>query len=281
MARRHYTIICDESAKKGKYFSNFYGGVIFRSRDQEAIEAALQEKKEELNLLKELKWTSVTSNYVEKYSEFIDYYFTFIASRRLKTRIMFTQNMFRPKGLSTEQIDVGYFLLYYQLIKHGFGIRYSNPNALDRVYFNLLFDEMPDTKEKVEFFKRKLSEIPELSGFRGTRLHIPYDQIAEVDSKSHNILQGLDIILGAMNFRLNDLHLVKPEGSRRRGKRTIAKERLYKKINANIRRIYPNFNIGVSTGTANSLSNHWEHPYRHWNFRPNNHTVDLEAGKPR
>ncbi|MDR9395421.1 MAG: hypothetical protein RI571_14085, partial [Roseovarius sp.] len=100
MARRHYTIICDESAKKGKYFSNFYGGVIFRSRDQKAIEAALQEKKEELNLLKELKWTSVTSNYVEKYSEFIDYYFTFIASRRLKTRIMFTQNMFRPKGLS-------------------------------------------------------------------------------------------------------------------------------------------------------------------------------------
>ena len=189
--------------------------------------------------------------------------------------------MFRPVGLSAEQIDVGYFLLYYQLIKNAFGIQYCNPNSLDRVYFSLLLDEVPDTKEKLAFFKSKISEIPNLVGMRSAQIDIPVDQISEIDSKAHVILQGLDIILGSMYFRLNNLHLEKPEGERKRGKRTIAKERLYKVINSQVRQIYPNFNIGVSTGTANGVQDRWNHPYRHWNFKSKNHIIDLTASKPR
>jgi hypothetical protein len=58
----------------------------------------------------------------------------------------------------------------------------------------------------------------------------------------------MDIILGAMAFRLNDLHKEKLDGSNKRGKRTIAKENLYKYILAEIRSFYPNFNIGITTG---------------------------------
>jgi len=60
---------------------------------------------------------------------------------------------------------------------------------------------------------------------------IPEDQIAEVKSHNHVLLQCVDIVLGAIQFRLNDLHKVTPEGKWRRGKRTIAKEKLYKMIN--------------------------------------------------
>ena len=38
-----------------------------------------------------------------------------------------------------------------------------------------------------------------------------------------------------MAFRLNDKHKIKPPGQRTRGKRTIAKERLYKHISQRIR----------------------------------------------
>ncbi|MEY1557324.1 DUF3800 domain-containing protein [Yoonia sp. R2331] len=279
MAKRHYTIYCDESSKKGKYYSNFYGGAIVRSRDQEAIEAALTAKKDELNLFNELKWTGVTRNYLEKYTEFIKYFFTFIHSGRVKVRIMYTQNMYRPTGLTSEQHDLGYFLLYYQMIKHAFGIQYCNPNALDRVYFSVLLDEVPDTKEKYEYFRAQLSQIPDLYAFRGSNTFIPKQQIAQIDSKRHTILQGLDIILGSMHFRLNDLHKIKPEGARRRGKRTVAKEALFKEISKEIRAGYPNFNIGASTGTANGLQDRWSHNYRHWRFRPGQFEVDTSLTK--
>ncbi len=66
--------------------------------------------------------------------------------------------------------------------------------------------------------------------------------------------------LGAMAFRLNDKHLVKPPGQVRRGKRTIAKEKLYKHILGRIRQLYPNFNIGESTGMQGDRANRWRTP---------------------
>jgi hypothetical protein len=39
------------------------------------------------------KWEKVTANYLEKYKEFISYYFTFVATSRLRVRLMFTQNI--------------------------------------------------------------------------------------------------------------------------------------------------------------------------------------------
>lgn len=281
MAKRQYIIYCDESAKKGPFFSNFYGGALIRAQDRQAIERSLSDKKEELNLSSELKWTKVSGNYLEKYLEFMELYFDFVKSGRIKVRIMFTQNMYRPV-LNEQQLDLGYFLLYYQMIKHAFGIRYSNPNQLDRVYFSLFLDDLPDTREKCGAFKEVISQIPSTQAFRGLGIFIPKTDIAEVKSHDHAILQGLDIILGSMHFRLNDLHKAKPEGSNRRGKRTIAKEKLYKAINSHIREIYPNFNIGTSTGQADGLRDRWRHPYRHWRFRPGEFTLDTNAvkGKP-
>lgn len=61
-------------------------------------------------------------------------------------------------------------------------------------------------------------------------VHIYNEDIAEVDSKNHVILQCMDVILGAMNFKLNNMDKEKIPGSYKRGKRTIAKEKLYKNI---------------------------------------------------
>lgn len=76
----------------------------------------------------------------------------------------------------------------------------------------------------------------------------------------------MDIILGAMNFRLNDLHKIKNPETGKRSKRTIAKDKLYKAINANIREIRKGFNVGVNTGIDGDTTNYWKHLYRHWNF---------------
>jgi hypothetical protein len=89
-----------------------------------------------------------------------------------------------------------------------------------------------------------------------------------IRSHDHVLAQCLDVVLGAMAFRLNDRHKEIPKGEKRRGKRTVAKERLYKAILVDIRKLKPGFNIGISTGTAGEADQRWHAPYLHWRFMP-------------
>lgn len=130
MAKRNYILYCDESSKRGTYYSNFYGGAILKAEDREAIEKILKDKKNDLNLFDELKWTKVTENYLEKYKEFIDTLFDLIDASLIKIRIMFTHNRYVANELSAEQKDNQYFLLYYQMLKHAFGLGFSLPKFL-------------------------------------------------------------------------------------------------------------------------------------------------------
>lgn len=274
MATRQYLLYCDESAKAGRYYSNFYGGAAVAASEREDIERALLARKEALNLFGELKWTKITENYESKYIAFLETYFEFVAAGRIKLRIMFTHNRHRPTGLSDTHRENRYFLLYYQLIKHAFGFRYANPDPSQSIAVAVYLDDMPDTKEKVAAFKQHDSALARTQTYSHTGVTFPIEQMAELNSKDHAILQGLDIVLGAVQFRLNDGHRELPEGATRRGKRTMAKERVYKALNGLVRRLQPNFNIGITTGMPNGPTDRWHQPYRHWVFVPKDHEVD-------
>ncbi len=279
MRDKHYIIYADESDKKGRYFSNFFGGVLLSAEEQLPITQQLEGKKAELGLLHEVKWQNVDQSCVDRYIEFIREYFSYVASARLKVRIMFTQNIRVPTNLAQRHYDDQYFLLYYQFIKHAFGLKYADHDPYRAVVVRVLPDKIPDTKDRVEKFKDYLCRIPSSRLMRGENLYIPRDYIADVDSKKHVILQGLDLILGSMCSRLNDKLKEIPPGKRRRGKRTLAKEKLYKEINQQIRAIYPNFNVGVGTACHYGPSDRWTQPYRHWLFMPGGHVMDRRLGK--
>jgi hypothetical protein len=281
MARRHYIIYADESDRKGKYYSNFFGGTILEASDQQSISADLNSVKTHLGLNREVKWQYTDATTVDRYIQFIIAYFEFVRAARLKVRIMFTQNIHEPRNLTREHLSDSYFILYYQMIKHSFGLAHCNPRNIDHIFVSIYPDTIPDTKDRREKFLDYLSRIDRSSLFRGKNINFPRDQITDVDSKNHVILQGLDLILGSMCWRLNDRHKEKPDGELRRGKRTIAKEKLYKEINRQIREIYPNFNIGVSTATRNGKEDRWAHPYRHWLFMPTTYVVNRDNGKRR
>jgi len=264
---RQYIIYCDESEIKGAIYSNFYGGALIRAEDIEKVIIRLEEKKQQLNLFKEIKWQRVSGPYLQKYIELMDEFFDLIKGDKVKIRIMFTHKNFQPQNLEPYHRDHEYFILYYQFLKHAFGLRYSN-DTNNAITVRIFFDKLPNTKEKREKFKGFVCGISRWPEFRKANIHILRDQIAEVDSHSHVILQCLDVIIGAMQFRLNNKHKEKQPDSNRRGKRTIAKEKLYNYINSRIRDIYPGFNIGITTGKKNDLANIWKHPYKHWLFIP-------------
>lgn len=278
MKEKEYILFCDESDGRGKYYSNFYGGVLVGATQYQRITQRLDEKKSELNLFGEVKWEKVTQRYLGKYQELIQTFFEEVKLGNIKVRIMFRQNAHQRANLTREQLEMEYFLLYYQFVKHAFGFEHL-PISEQTTHLRLYFDQFPDTREKSEQFKGFLLGLQSNSQFRSSKIIIKKEDITEVRSHEHALLQCLDIVLGAMAFRLNDKHKEKPAGQRKRGKRTIAKEALYKTILKEIRQIHPNFNIGVTTRTRDNLSRRWESPYLHWCFTPKNDTYDHSMTK--
>lgn len=271
-------IYCDESNSVGRYYSNFYGGAVVESENLDGIIKTFNDKKIELNLYGEVKWSKITEPYHQKYICLLDTFFNYIERNEIKMRVMFTQNMYVPPQYSNYHKEHGYFILYYQFVKHAFGLKHfvsSCPSTRVRLYF----DQLPDTREKISLFKTALCGLTLNKDMKVAGLQFNPENITDVKSHNHVILQCVDIVLGAMQFRLNDLHKTKSPGSARRGKRTIAKEKVYTHINKRIRKIHSNFNIGITTGSGGDYKNTWEHAYRHWLFVPNDHLKDLTKTK--
>lgn len=274
---REYIIWCDESIKKGEFYSNFYGGVLVRSSDLEEVLNRLTAVTKEIAITEEIKWQKVDSVKLPAFIRLMDVFFELVKADKIKVRIMFTKNAFVPVGLRSEHHDNEYFLLYYQFFKNAFGLKYSNPtdNVVDiRAYF----DYMPDTISKRQQFKEYIKGLESLRDFQKAKLRFKKENITEIDSKKHLPLQFLDVVLGAMQFKLNNKDKEKPLGATKRGKRTIAKEKLYKHINLKIRELRPHFNIGINTGTE-TMEDRWSHPYRHWLFKAGNTETDITKFK--
>lgn len=238
-------------------------GALAKVSDVQTIEKALNNKKEELNLKGEIKWTKVTGNYLEKYIDMINLFFSFIKAGKIKVRIMFAQNAYVSDGLTKEHTDNEYNILYYFFLKSAFGLKYSNPTPFKhKVNFSLYLDDLPCSENQKNSLKNSLYRY----NHELKQGNIEITEIVEIDSKKHVIQQCMDIILGSMNFKLNGFNELKDPETGKRSKRTIAKDKLYKVINANIREIRKGFNVGVSTGIDGDTTNYWKHQYRHWNF---------------
>lgn len=261
-----YIMYCDESSERGPKYGDFFGGCIIKSTDLYEVETALNKKKEELNLFGEIKWTKVTSQYLDKYMEMMDAFFSFVKAGKVKVRIMFRAIQDIPTDPAHRGVENKYFKLYYQFIKHGFGLN-AIPSSEQPTNLIINLDALPDNRVQRNTFKDFLCKLP--GQIHADYLHIDPRNIIEVDSHDHVLLQCTDIVMGAMYFRLNALHKAIPEGKRCRGKKTVAKEKLYQHIYQCVCEMHPKFNIGVSTGKRGHENPHWNSPYEHWKFVPN------------
>jgi len=278
---REYIFFCDESDRKGPFFSNFYGGVRVPASQLNPVNATLLARKQALGLTSEVKWEKTDPTNVERYQQMMQAFFHEIATRSLAVRIMFTQNVHVPSGLTEAHLQDTYYILYYQFLKHAFGLRFLPPHAHPprlRIYL----DEMGDTRERVAQFRGFVAGLPQDKNIRAHGIILDPQDITEVRSHDHILTQCLDVVLGSITFRLNNKHKAIPPGQTRRGKRTVAKERLYKFILGEIKQVTGkrHFNIGITTGASSKGEGFWADPYLHWCFKPRQHTLDLTKAKP-
>lgn len=276
-----YVIYCDESEKRGKFFSNFYGGAIVGGSALRSVNQRLERAKSNAGIESEIKWEKIGPYELKRYQNFITTFFDEISSGTVKMRIMFTQNRYVPQNLTVEQRRNEYFNLYYQFLKHGFGLAHM-PNHPDGARVRFYLDRLPNqSKERIKQFKGYIAALGSFHHLRHRNIEINEEDITEIDSKKHILSQCVDLVLGAIPFRLNEKHKVKPPGKFRRGKRTIAKEKMYEFIRSEICRITSktHFNIGVSTGLTAYPEGRWLEPYLHWLFVPKDHAIDKNLAK--
>jgi hypothetical protein len=195
----------------------------------------------------------------------MDCFFDLISDDKIKIRIMFTQNTNRPGRLQREHHENQYAILYYYFIRHAFGLIYL-PKQEFGTRIRVYPDRLPMSAGDVLTFKKFVVRLTNRSEFQARHVRFNMEDVTEVVSHDHDVLQCLDIVLGAMNFRLNKKHKDKPKGATRRPEKTRAREKVYNRINRRIRDIYPNFNIGITTGHQGDKANRLHHAYRHWNF---------------
>ena len=262
-----YIIYSDESVSKGEYFSDFFGGALVTNTNFNEVNSALEAKKQELNLTGEIKWTKTSVAYLEKYKQMMDLFFSFVKQNKVKLRIMFQESGHSYSPLHQEQIANRYHLLYYQFIKHAFGLVYHDGPADEPVYLKLYFDKMPVSIPENDAFKAHIAYLQNLWQFRKARIIIRHDDIAEIDSHKHCIQQCMDIVLGAMAFRLNNKHLEIPPGATEPGNKTKAKEALFNHIFELIKDAdgIADFDI-TKTTLPDRARDRWIIPYRHWKF---------------
>lgn len=276
-----YIIYCDESEKKGAFFSNFYGGAIVGSSQINRINQVLETARLDADIRSEIKWEKIGTHELPRYCAFIRSFFDEIESGSIRMRIMFTQNMFVPLNLAPEQRRNEYFNLYYQFLKHGFGLAHM-PHHPNGAKIRFYLDKLPNqSKERIHQFKGYIEALASNYHLRNSNIYINQEDIAEIDSKRHILLQCVDLVLGAIPFRLNEKHNAKPLGQARRGKRTIAKEKMYRFIRSEICRVTQkkHFNIGITTGLSEFPLGSWQDPYLHWKFLPSEHAKHKNLGK--
>ena len=246
-----YVIYCDESDRKSKKYCYFFGALILKNDDILEVSNYLQNAISNYN--SELKWSKISNSYIDNslYKNFIKAIFELIESERIKIRIFFMPNIFLESH-SNQSDEISFFKLYHTFLTHTFkGFKIES----------VMLDRLPiQTKTEVYKFKTYLSK----------KLNLNSSQISDIDSSKHIIIQAIDILTGAISFKLNKKDLER-NCDGKIGKKTKSKLNIYKYINARIRSLSPQnyykyFNIGVSTGTLNceGFNRKLFDKYRHW-----------------
>ena len=271
MAPREFILIADESTQKGPLYSNFFGGLLIPSDRVEPVSSALAQQKLRLNLRNEVKWKKTSLNYLQKYIQLVSFFFDFVRSGDVKVRIMFTSNQFLPRNLSRYHRENKYTLLYYQFIKHAFDFRYCDLGP-GQIALQIRLDDLPGAPQQKRAFMQFLYALNVSSNAffppSGVRFFIPEGGIGEINSQDSDLLQCLDIVLGAMQFRLNQRHKAKKQIAGVRAHKTSAKDVLSTHVVSLVQEIVPGFRPEVSTWASPELR--WNHPFRHWSFKPRN-----------
>ncbi len=266
-----YIIICDESTKHGKLYSYFLGGAMILERDYQEINDELYRLKH-LLVLKELKRNYIDITNADKYIKVLQLFFDYIKKGKVKVRVFFSDNKLLSKRIK-EKGDLTFNKFYYFLLKFGFNIK-SSPTNID---LRIMFDMLPDKESTNDKFKKHLVDklnIPAKEQ-NDSFVSLKMEDISEVDSKKHMVLQCVDVIIGLMDYFCNDFISEHYITSKKEKGRYLVLNYILSNINTLTNNIEGTFDIFKTTPGLLGR-NGWAMKYAHYMYKPTNLIRDIQ-----
>ncbi|HHV61788.1 MAG TPA: DUF3800 domain-containing protein [Firmicutes bacterium] len=145
----------------------------------------------------QLKWKKVSDQKLEEYKEFIDIFFRHNQQHHVAFRcIVINTHQLDHKTFNKGDEELGFYKFYYQLLLH-------NMQPWNR-YLIMLDDRKTRKKTRLPTLKIVLNR-----GIR-KKFNLECDIVRNVEPRECeelNQIQMVDILIGAIGYRLNDLHL--------------------------------------------------------------------------
>ena len=223
-------------------------------KDLEKINAKLNKVKNKLNL-NEIKRQNASLQYLEKYKIFLNSFLDLVEDGKIKVRIMFSENSDLVQ--TQENKKDRYSKFYYLFIKHSFGLSCLRK---EKTNLRLYFDRLPNNIGANAEFKQHIWGL-QFTKHLKDKIKIKKENIADIDSKEHPIIQAVDLITGIMEFYINDLDV------NNMGNRSIAKLELYKLIYERINKIDKDYFIATNYFEYLDQKIAWHKKYLHCQFK--------------
>jgi len=197
-----YHIYCDGSRQSKDRFM-VLGGLMLDAEEIERFNQTMQKFRLETNMFAELKWTKVSEQKLLEYKRFVDYFFALNNTDMLHFHCIIVDNhQVNYRKFSKGDKELGFYKFFYQLLLHGFGRPYVRQGEDDRFIVHLDY--------RTSSYSLGTLKVVLNRGMK-KRYNIatePFVSIEPLDSKTSQLMQVNDIILGAIGYQKNGYDLL-------------------------------------------------------------------------
>lgn len=195
-----YYIFCDESRQTKDCFM-ILGGIILPFEKIQQFDDTMKLYRKETSMFAELKWSKVSNQKLDEYKRFVDFFFALNNNNAIHFKAMIIDtHQLNHKKFNAGDKELGFYKFYYQLLLHSFGKKYYTPGTR----FVVKLDQRTT--------KYRLSDLQKILNLGiNKKYHIttsPFVAVESVNSKQSEVMQVNDILLGAIGYLKNDLHLL-------------------------------------------------------------------------
>lgn len=276
-----YEIFADEawthSSKPLNRYWCFFGGIFGKQSDLDRLDTQLRRIIADHSHKGEIKWSSLTPRNLPVYQELTDALFLGVRSGGVKYRQMFLDRSYvwRPRHHETDSSELtGQFKLYYQFLKHAFGIQHI-PRSETRDTSILVRLDRHSSQQHTLKLQQFAGSLPDILERPDLTVSVTFR-----DSRRVPRLQIADVLMGAAGSYGNKMHLLRLGERRGMSEKQRIRLGLCKHIYNNLRAIVEEdremsaFNWFETTGRDGNWENAFHHKVRIWKFKPRHHVID-------